>query len=160
MTSSTTEGEETLLSEKKSAPRRMCTSITNHSNYKKLHFFPYHDRYKTYTKDSKTKQMIEKWIPVKKVMSHIESPIVCELETGQKINIDPPFQRKLKDSFIPRRPNRQFLEHQKVLQETFKENLPGVYLLYWEMGSGKTLGILSALFSLSEIPKKILCRLQ
>lgn len=147
--------EEATLSEKKTVQRRMCTSITNHPNYKKLHFFPYSDQYKTYTKDGKTKQIIEKWIPVKKTMSHIESPIVCELETGHKINIDPPFQRKLKDVFIPRRPNRQSLEHQKVLQKTFKENLPGAYLLYWEMGSGKTLGILSALFSLSEIPKKI-----
>ena len=146
---------EKTSAEKKPVQRRMCTSITNHSNYKKLHFFPYHDGYKTYTKDGKTKQMIEKWVPAKKTMSHIESPIVCELQNGYKINIDPPFQRKLKDAFIPRRPNRQSLEHQKVLQQTFKENLPNAYLLYWEMGSGKTLGILSALFSLSEIPKKI-----
>ena len=50
---------EKTSAEKKPVQRRMCTSITNHSNYKKLHFFPYHDGYKTYTKDGKTKQMIE-----------------------------------------------------------------------------------------------------
>ena len=147
--------KKTTSAEKKPFDVRMCTSVTNHPNFKKLHFFPYHDAYKMYTKDGKTKQVIEKWVPVKKTISHIESPIVCELENGQKININPPFQRKLKDAFIPRRPNRQSLEHQKVLQQKFKENLPHAYLLYWEMGSGKTLGILSALFSLSEIPKKI-----
>jgi len=150
--------ETNILPEKKVArvrDKRMCTALVNNSNYKKLRFFPYKESFKFFTKDTKTKGMIEKWVSVKKHNKDLEAPIVCEMDNGKKININIPFPRKLKDVFLPRRPNRQSLEHQKVLQKKFKENLPQSYLLYWEMGSGKTLGILSALFYLEKIPPKI-----
>ena len=136
--------------------RRISTCLENHSNYKRIRFFPYSDNQKFYTRDGKTRDIMKKWVDnVEKTRSELDANIVLCESNGRKININPVFPRKLKDGFIPRRPNRIYLEHQKVLQNKFKENLPETYLLYWEMGSGKTLGILSALLLLDEIPPKI-----
>lgn len=137
---------------KKKRSNRIVTCTINNSNYKKVLFFPYTDTMTFTSNDKKTVETCEKWIPMKK-SSHDES-ILCTYKNNKQI-ILPPFPRKLRDCFIPRRPNRVFLPHQKVLIEKFRKELPKSYLLYWEMGSGKTLGILSALFSLDKIPPKI-----
>jgi superfamily II DNA or RNA helicase len=144
--------------EKKSITRnkRICTLLVNESNYKKVLFFPFHESQTFTSTDRKIVDSCNKWNPIKKTnSSSIDAVIVCHNEDGLKVPINPPFTRKLKDVFYPRRPNRSFLPHQKVLQKRFRENLPKSYLLYWEMGSGKTLGILSALFLLDKIPPKI-----
>jgi len=136
--------------------KRICSLLVNNSNYKKVLFFPYNESQTFTTTDKKISETCNKWNPVKKTnSSSVDATIVCHNKDGSKVPINPPFTRKLKDVFYPRRPNRSFLPHQKVLQKRFRENLPKSYLLYWEMGSGKTLGILSALFLLDKIPPKI-----
>lgn len=139
--------------------KRICTLLVNESNYKKVLFFPFHESQTFTSTDRKIVETCNKWNPIKKTNSSSDgganSTILCHHKDGRKSPINPPFTRKLKDVFYPRRPNRSFLPHQKVLQKRFRENLPKSYLLYWEMGSGKTLGILSALFLLDKIPPKI-----
>lgn len=136
--------------------KRICTLLVNESNYKKVLFFPFRESQTFTSTNRKIVDTCNKWNPIKKTnSSSIDGLIVTHHKDGAKVAINPPFTRKLKDVFYPRRPNRSFLPHQKVLQKRFRENLPKSYLLYWEMGSGKTLGILSALFLLDKIPPKI-----
>ena len=135
--------------------RRLCSCVINLSNFKKLQFIPFKENSQTFSsRDKKTVDSCSKWVNIKKTNADITSPVVCH-QNGISIPLFPPFPRKLKDLYLPRHPNRSFLQHQKVLQQIFKEKLPDAYLLYWEMGSGKTIGILSALLLLDNIPPKI-----
>ena len=138
----------------KDSRRRIVTCINNCTNYKKVLFFPYSpaQRFKSYHK--KVVDVCSKWVDISKTNKYDDAPIICH-QGERHIPIYPPFSRKLKDCFLPRHPNRKFLPHQKSLIDKFKENIPESYLLYWEMGSGKTLGILAALFSREKIPPKI-----
>lgn len=135
--------------------RRLCSCDTNKSNFKKLKFVPYVDGRQTFSSNNKkVVDACSKWVNIKKTNDDSTSPVVC-YQDGRAKPLVPPFSRKLKDMYLPRHPNRTYLQHQKVLQQLFKEKLPEAFLLYWEMGSGKTLGILSALLLLDKIPPKI-----
>lgn len=136
--------------------RRIVTCVRNQSNFKRVLFFPY-SKDQVFTSPSQdVVKTCSKWVDIKKTNRDDDSnaPIICQ-QNGKTIPIYPPFQRKLKDCFYPRHPNRKFLPHQKVLIDKFKDKIPESYLLFWEMGSGKTLGVLSALLTRAKIPPKI-----
>lgn len=117
--------EKTISEDKIKRNKRICSLLVNNSNYKKVLFFPHNESQIFATTDKKISETCNKWNPVKKTnSSSVDTTIVCHNKDGSKVPINPPFTRKLKDVFYPRRPNRSFLPHQKVLQKRFRENLP------------------------------------